>query len=229
MKKTSSISRLFRLIPALITVALVLLCIWFASRLSLEQLISYTPSHLLLAAMGLILLFAVKSLSVIFPLSALYIISTFWFGPWLAILINYLGLCVCVMLPYAIGRMFGSGAVDQLVEKYPKLSQLQQKGISNQVMLSYLLRIVSVLPGDLCSLFLGSCSVEYKRYLLGSLLGLSPVMILNVLFANLFKDSVSDGFLSALTPKSLAAIVILIGISVVSSILLNKKYAIKSS
>ena len=54
-------------------------------------------------------------------------------------------------------------------------------------------------------------------------------MILNVLFANLFKDSISDGFLSALTPKSLAAIIILIGVSVVSSVLLNKKYAVKSS
>ena len=227
MKKNDFFSNALRLIPPIVTIILVLLVLWFGSQLSLEQLISYTPSHLFLAAAAVIFLFAVKSLSVVFPLSALYILSSFWFGPWIAILVNYLGLTVCMTIPYCIGRMFGGHLIDKLVEKYPKLLRLQQLGISNQVMLAYLLRIVSVLPGDLCSLFLGTCSVEYKRYLLGSLLGLSPVMILHVLFADLFKDSLSAGFLSSLTPESLVVIIVLIIISVISSILLNKKYSIK--
>ena len=69
-------------------------------------------------------------------------------------------------------------------------------------MFSYLPRIVSVLPGDLCSLFFGSLLGGYRRYLIGSLLGLSPMMILHVLFADLFAQSLSGSFWEALTPQN---------------------------
>lgn len=221
----SKLTKTLKILPPILTILLVIISIIIGSRMSLSGLISYQPSNIILAAVGIVVLFAIKSLSVIFPLSALYIVSAFWFGTLWGIIINYIGLIVCVSVPYWIGHHFGSDLIDHLIDKYPKLQQIQKLGISNQIMLSYLLRIVSVLPGDLCSLFLGACSTDYKRYLIGSLLGLSPVMILHVLFADLFSQSLSGGFLSALTPKSLVTIVVLIGISVVSSLLLNKKYS----
>ena len=110
--------------------------------MSLSGLISYQPSNIILAAVGIVVLFAVKSLSVIFPLSALYIVSAFWFGTLWGIIINYIGLIVCVSVPYWIGHHFGSDLIDHLIDKYPKLQQIQKLGISNQIMLSYLLRIV---------------------------------------------------------------------------------------
>ena len=215
----SKLTKTLKILPPILTILLVIISIIIGSRMSLSGLISYQPSNIILAAVGIVVLFAVKSLSVIFPLSALYIVSAFWFGTLWGIIINYIGLIVCVSVPYWIGHHFGSDLIDHLIDKYPKLQQIQKLGIS------YLLRIVSVLPGDLCSLVLGACSTDYKRYLIGSLLGLSPVMILHVLFADLFSQSLSGGFLSALTPKSLVTIVVLIGISVVSSVLLNKKYS----
>ena len=189
-KDSSHSSRMLKILPPILTVALVLLCIYIGSRMSIQGLISYTPSNVLLAAAGILALFAVKSLSVIFPLSVLYIVSAFW----------------C---------------------KYPKLRQLQSVGDSNQLMFSYLLRIVSVLPGDLCSLFLGACSVDYRRYLIGSLLGLSPMMILHVLFADLFAQSLSGSFWEALTPQTIVVIVVLVVISIISSVILNKRYSPK--
>ena len=211
----SKLTKTLKILPPILTILLVIISIIIGSRMSLSGLISYQPSNIILAAVGIVVLFAVKSLSVIFPLSALYIVSAFWFGTLWGIIINYIGLIVCVSVPYWIGHHFGSDLIDHLIDKYPKLQQIQKLGISNQIMLSYLLR----------SLFLGACSTDYKRYLIGSLLGLSPVMILHVLFADLFSQSLSGGFLSALTPKSLVTIVVLIGISVVSSVLLNKKYS----
>lgn len=227
MAKPSPIPKVFRYLPPIITVLLIVLSVLAAKQMSLMGLISYTPQNYLLAFSGLMLLYAVKSLSVIFPLSALYIVSAFWFGPWWAIVINYLGLIVCDSIPFFIGRYFGTSAVDHLVQKYPKLRQFQQLGISNEIMLSYILRIVSVLPGDLCSLFLGACSVNYRRYLLGSLLGLSPMMILHVLFADILVESASGSLLSALTPGNIILIILLLGASILSSVLLNKKYSSK--
>ncbi len=229
MTQKSKLPKSFRILPPILTVLLILLCVFIGSQMSFSELISYSPPNLLLACLGIVCLFGVKSLSVVFPLSALYLVSAFWFGTIPAILINYLGLIVSVTLPYLLGKHFGSSVIEHLIEKYPKLHKLQQAGISNQVMLSYLMRIVSVLPGDLCSLFLGACSADYKRYLIGSLLGLSPMMILHVLFADLFSQSLNGGFLSALTPQTFLTIAILIGISVFSSLFLNKKYRVKEA
>lgn len=226
MSKRSSLPRSLRIFPPLITVLLIVFSVYIASKMSLKGLVSYTPHNALLAAVGIIFLFGIKSLSVVFPLSALYIIAAFWFSPLIATVICYLGLVVALTLPYLIGKAFGSNLIVHLVERYPKLKALQERGISNQVMLSYLLRIVSVLPGDLCSLFLGACSTDYKRYLIGSLLGLSPVMLLHILFADLLVDGMSIGFANALTPLDIIFAVGLVLISVWSSVLLNKKYSI---
>ena len=224
---SSHSSRMFKILPPILTVGLVALCIYIGSKMSIQGLISYTPSNVLLAAAGILALFAVKSLSVIFPLSVLYIVSAFWFGRWVGLAVCYLGLVVSCTIPYLLGRHFGAGMVEQLLCKYPKLRQLQSVGDSNQLMFSYLLRIVSVLPGDLCSLFLGACSVDYRRYLIGSLLGLSPMMILHVLFADLFAQSLSGSFWEALTPQTIVVIVVLVVISIISSVILNKSYSPK--
>lgn len=93
-KDSSHSSRMLKILPPILTVALVLLCIYIGSRMSIQGLISYTPSNVLLAAAGILALFAVKSLSVIFPLSVLYIVSAFWFGKWVGLAVCYLGLVV---------------------------------------------------------------------------------------------------------------------------------------
>lgn len=226
MEKRSSLPRSLRIFPPIITAAMIVFSVIIASKMSLEGLISYTPQNAFLAASLIVFLFAVKSLSIIFPLSALYIVSAFWFPPVWAVVICYIGLVVSITIPYLIGKKFGTRLIDQLLARYPKLQALQNLGISNQVMLSYILRIVSVLPGDLCSLFLGACSTDYKRYVIGSLLGLSPMMLLHVLFADLFVDGMSVGFASAITPLHIILAVGLILISVLSSLWLNKRYSL---
>ena len=152
MKTTLSFERLLRLLPPVLTVLLVVVCLVVGSRISWSNLLTYTPPNLLLAAVGILALYAVKSLSVVFPLSVLYIACALWFGRWGGLMMCYLGLTVSCTLPYLIGRRFGAGVVEHLIRKYPRLDKLYQAGSSNQVMLSYLLRIVTVLPGDFLQL-----------------------------------------------------------------------------
>ena len=105
----------------------------------------------------LLFCFAVKSLSVIFSaICSVYCLCLFGLGLCGESSSIILALSSAFSVPYWIGHHFGSDLIDHLIDKYPKLQQIQKLGISNQIMLSYLLRIVSVLPGDLCSLFSGS-------------------------------------------------------------------------
>ena len=225
MKTTLSFERLRRVVPPVLTVWLVGVCLVVGSRISWSTLLTYTPPNLLLAAVGILALYAVKSLSVVFPLSVLYIACALWFGRWGGLMMCYLGLTVSCTLPYLIGRRFGAGVVEHLIRKYPRLDKLYQAGSSNQVMLSYLLRIVTVLPGDFCSLFLGACSVSYPRYLLGSMLGLSPLMIVHVLLADMVAQSLTGSLWEVLTPQSVGLVVILIGVSILSSVVLNRRWS----
>ena len=231
MKTTLSFERLLRVLPPVLTVLLVVVCLVVGSRISWSNLLTYTPPNLLLAAVGILALYAVKSLSVVFPLSVLYIACALWFGRWGGLMMCYLGLTVSCTLPYLIGRRFGAGVVEHLIRKYPRLDKLYQAGSSNQVMLSYLLRIVTVLPGDFCSLFLGACSVSYPpgvprhRYLLGSMLGLSPLMIVHVLLADMVAQSLTGSLWEVLTPQSVGLVVILIGVSILSSVVLNRRWS----
>ena len=106
-KDSSHSSRMLKILPPILTVALVLLCIYIGSRMSIQGLISYTPSNVLLAAAGILALFAVKSLSVIFPLSVLYIVSAFWFGKWVGLAVCYLAaLQISQAAPAAKCRRF---------------------------------------------------------------------------------------------------------------------------
>ena len=67
MKTTLSFERLLRVLPPVLTVLLVV-CLVVGSRISWSNLLTYTPPNLLLAAVGILALYAVKSLSVVFPL-----------------------------------------------------------------------------------------------------------------------------------------------------------------
>ena len=69
MKTTLSFERLLRVLPPVLTVLLVVVCLVVGSRISWSNLLTYTPPNLLLAAAGILALYAVKSLSVVFPLS----------------------------------------------------------------------------------------------------------------------------------------------------------------
>ena len=111
MKTTLSFERLLRVLPPVLTVLLVVVCLVVGSRISWSNLLTYTPPNLLLAAAGILALYAVKSLSVVFPLSVLYIACALWFGRWGGLMMCYLGLTVSCTLPYLIGRRFGAGSI----------------------------------------------------------------------------------------------------------------------
>lgn len=63
----SKLTKTLKILPPILTILLVIISIIIGSRMSLSGLISYQPSNIILAAVGIVVLFAVKSLSVIFP------------------------------------------------------------------------------------------------------------------------------------------------------------------
>lgn len=71
---------LLRTLPLILCIAFVLIYLFCGSDISAETILQYAPSNLFLAAIFLILLYGIKSLSIFFPVVILYIAGGFLFS-----------------------------------------------------------------------------------------------------------------------------------------------------
>ena len=177
-RRPERFDRLLRYVPISVTAALALSCILGARRFTVEELLSYTPPSLPAAAAVLLCAYAVKSLSVVFPVSLLYLASGVIFPLWLAWGVNLLGLWICITLPYWVGRISGRELAQSVIRTYPKAARVSEVVSRNRVFTAYLLRVVGLVPGDVVSILMGAMGMEYRGYLAGSLLGLLPGMLI---------------------------------------------------
>ena len=161
------------IVLGLIWVGILAICFLHRKELSAEEIARYTPTNPWVAAMVMLALFALKSLSIVIYSGLLYAANGILFPLPVAILLNLIGTVIMVSLPYQIGRRTGDSAVDDIRAKYQKAEAIHNLRAENDFLFSFLARMVR-LPSDVVSLYMGAVQVEYKKYLLGSLLGLLP-------------------------------------------------------
>ncbi|MCM1989172.1 TVP38/TMEM64 family protein [Oceanirhabdus seepicola] len=196
-KYINSILLALRILPiiSIIIIAILISCYW--GEITVEEMLNYVPKSYFLAAITIIGMYMVKSLSVVFPLMALYISSGMIFSPLWGVLINLLGLFVCVSIPYWLGRFCGKGLLDRLIIKYKNVGKLQTIKSKHEWFISYILRMIGILPGDVVSMSLGAMGISYKKYVLGSIVGLLPRMIAATFLGTTITDPTSPIFIAS--------------------------------
>lgn len=146
--------------------------------LTAEEIYSrLSGSNRFVTALLIILLFAIKSMTVFvlynIPVAAAGLLFPFWE----ALIINLIGTAICVSIPYFIGRSQAGGPLmKKALEKNAVLHRISESEKEYSFLLSLVLRIMS-LPSDLLGLFLGSMNVSYPVFLISSMLGITPGMI----------------------------------------------------
>lgn len=205
-QKTAIIRHLW-ILPLLIIGGSFLFLRPYVANLTVEQLLEFTPGEPVLASLVLLLLFALKSMTVVFPLMVLYLAVGHLFPLWWSLPLNFCGIVVCVSIPYLIGRYAQADALAGIIQKYPKAEAFIIKHRSRGLFLSYFLRIITMVPGDLMSMLLGALRICYPHFLLGSILGMAPSMIAATLVGDSITDPTSPQFiLSALAILVLAVL-----------------------
>ena len=132
----------------------------------------------------------------------------FLFPTVIAVIVNTLGTMVELTIPYWVGRISGTAYVDRLMEKHPKIADVISKLDRKSFTMSFFLRIISCLPGDAVSMYLGVTKLPFKSYLAGSFLGTLP----GILTATLLGTSVTD----PTSPMFWISLSLTVGISVFS-------------
>lgn len=184
-------------ILGLIWATIIVILFIHRKELSAEEIARYTPKNPWLAAIVMLALFALKSLSIVIYSGLLYAANGILFPLPVAIILNLVGTVIMVSLPYRIGKKTGASAVDEIREKYPKAEALHDLRAQNDFFFSFLVRMVR-LPSDVASLYMGAVHVEYKKYLLGSLLGMLPHTITYPIMGMSIRDICSPQFMISL-------------------------------
>lgn len=180
--------KLIKYVPFFLTVIIICCCVIFMTGHDFDELLSYTPENLWLAA-------------AVYPF-------------WLASLINIIGLSVSFTIPYLVGRYSGGDFIDAVSEKYPNARKLIKYSHDNNFFTSYITRAVVFVPGDVVSMIHGAMKMPYRSYLLGSLVGVLPEMLV---------QTYVGAKLDSLDFRTVLVLLTLIVLTLAFSLLLNKK------
>ena len=172
------------------------------------------PVNKYLAFLLIMALYGVKSLTIFFPIVALNIAVGAMYPLKYAFLINLAGSITAVTVPYLIGVVCKETLTVKLKDKYKNIQKLEDYRSDNQVIFTYVTRAVGFLPCDILSWYMGNVRMNYFYYLIGSLLGMLPAMILNTIFGEKLKQGI--------TSEVIIFAVILFGTSFLISFLSNK-------
>ena len=115
------------------TYKIIILCVWLVilgacllcrDQFSVESVLQASPQNMLLAALFMMVLFALKSMSIFIFSGILFAANGILFPLPAAIGLNILGTGIMVSLPYWVGKKVGKDMIDRIVCKYPRVELL---------------------------------------------------------------------------------------------------------
>ena len=196
-----------RYFPFVIMLVMAIMCCVFWEDISVKNILGQVSENKPLVLAMVIAIYALKSISVVFPLSILYLSVGSLFSFVEALTINSCGLIVCLTIPYFVGRFSGEGFVSKIIAKYPKAKKIDNFKNTNQWVFSFLLKFVGIFPGDITSMLLGSMRVPYGVFLSGSLVGMFPSLITITSLGETITTPHTPGFLISLAAICLNAVI----------------------
>jgi len=164
---------------------------------SVEMILSHSPENVFLASLFMLLLYAVKSISIVFPAIVLQMACGFMFSAPLALTINFLGALIEFTIPYFIGRFTGSEYAERKIQKNKRIAKFINSQKEHYFFVPFFLRVISVLPCDLVSMYLGAIRLPFLSFLTASLLGTFPGIIPATFMGKSITKPLSPEFLTA--------------------------------
>ncbi len=163
--------RILRVFAAAVWVALILFAALHRKDFTLDAVLRCTSRVPALAFGVLMLLFALKSLSVVFYAGFLYAAAGVLFPMPVSILAGLCGTLIMAAIPYSFARGIGAAHADELRERHPKLKELER--IRNRSPFAFVvaLRCINVVNFDIGSMYCGAVRLSPVPFLSGSLLG----------------------------------------------------------
>ncbi len=149
------------------------------------ELSSYITGGTLTVALIIIAFTVIKSFALVFPPAVIFAVSGILFeNVWTAVLVNFIGVALSMILPYYLGKFTGRDLLDTLKTRFPKIKKLDDFAGKNEFMVVYVVKAAGVIPSDLMNVIYGAMNVNFFKFFLASNLGMLPFNILFSLLGN---------------------------------------------
>jgi uncharacterized membrane protein YdjX (TVP38/TMEM64 family) len=124
------------------------------------------------------------------PITVLIVAAALVLGPVLGSAYSLAGCSLAAALTYAIGYFVGGDLVRRLTGR--RWARVEQQISHSGVLAIATLRLLPVAPFTIVNVISGAFQVPFRNYILGSLLGLTPGILLINLFAHQMEDAVRN-------------------------------------
>lgn len=149
------------------------------------ELSSYITGGTLTVALIIIAFTVIKSFALVFPPAVIFAVSGILFeNVWVAILVNFIGVALSMILPYYLGRFTGKELLDTLKGRFLKVKKLDDFAGKNEFMVVYVVKAAGVVPSDLMNIIYGAMNINFWKFFIASNLGMLPFNVLFSFLAN---------------------------------------------
>jgi phospholipase D1/2 len=124
------------------------------------------------------------------PITVLILITALVFGPTIGSLYSLAGCLIGAAVTYMIGFFLGQDFVRKIAGA--KWQRLERKIGQSGIIAVATLRLLPVAPFTVVNIVAGAFRVPLRDYILGSLLGLTPGILVTNLFAHQFENAVRN-------------------------------------
>lgn len=158
------------------------------THLDMRTLAAAAPS-LLAAVLTVLGVYVLKGLVFVIPASLFYISVGMAFEPLTAVAVNLAGILLEVSVSYVFGRFLGGAYITKLLQSKKggqRILEIQNKRSGAASV--FVMRLLPVFPIDFVSLFLGGSKYPFVKYLLLSVAGIAPRVILFTLLGDTLYD-----------------------------------------
>ena len=129
-------------------------------------------------ACGIIVFSLIKSFALVFPPAVLFAVYAYIMPDyWTAFAINLISVFLSLFVPFFLGKFTGAGMVKTLKKRFKAIKKIDDFAGSNETQMAFAVKLSGILPGDLSSLLFGAMNISLKKFIIGSNLGMLPLVI----------------------------------------------------
>jgi uncharacterized membrane protein YdjX (TVP38/TMEM64 family) len=208
--------QMVRVVAIVAAAALLVILVMSLRGLSVEDILSYKPANPFLAFCALIGFYCLKSIVIVLPLAPLIISAGIMFPTPLAIPITYFGITCEMTIGYLIGKYVGTAQYEKLISKYKTLGRWLAPSDERFNTVCFVIRLIpGPLPMEIMSMLFGATKIAYPRYLVFSLLGISPGMLAWIFAGSAISTPLSKEFLIPFSIALVISIAAFIGLQII--------------
>ena len=124
------------------------------------------------------------------PITVLILATALVFGPLLGCAYSIAGCLLGAGVTYGIGFFLGRDSIQRVIGS--KWQRVEQKIDQAGIMAVATMRLLPIAPFTIVNVISGAFQVRFRDYIIGSLLGMAPGIVVINLFAHQFESAVRD-------------------------------------